>query len=144
MPYELTPELREFNAIFRELDDFYHTLALRLGFSDSAFNILYALGVLGEGCLQRDICQVSMVSKQTVNSSIRGLERQGLVFLRPGRGREKHVFLTPEGKRLVEERLYPVFQIEERALASLPAPERQALLRLGRSYIEALQAQAMP
>ena len=50
------PGIREFNRLYKELDDLYHNLALRQGLSDSASIILYALYLLGDGCLQRDIC----------------------------------------------------------------------------------------
>lgn len=63
------PGIREFNRLYKELDDLYHNLALRQGLSDSASIILYALYLLGDGCLQRDICDLSYISKQTINSS---------------------------------------------------------------------------
>ena len=53
------PGIREFNRLYKELDDLYHNLALRQGLSDSASIILYALYLLGDGCLQRDICDPS-------------------------------------------------------------------------------------
>ena len=37
------PGIREFNRLYKELDDLYHNLALRQGLSDSASIILYAL-----------------------------------------------------------------------------------------------------
>ena len=81
------PGIREFNRLYKELDDLYHNLALRQGLSDSASIILYALYLLGDGCLQRDICDLSYISKQTINSSIRRLEQDGYLYLQPGRGR---------------------------------------------------------
>ena len=94
------PGIREFNRLYKELDDLYHNLALRQGLSDSASIILYALYLLGDGCLQRDICDLSYISKQTINSSIRRLEQDGYLYLQPGRGRDMHICLTPEGRRL--------------------------------------------
>ena len=101
------PGIREFNRLYKELDDLYHNLALRQGLSDSASIILYALYLLGDGCLQRDICDLSYISKQTINSSIRRLEQDGYLYLQPGRGRDMHICLTPEGRRLVEEKAAP-------------------------------------
>lgn len=45
------PGIREFNRLYKELDGLYHNLALRQGLSDSASIILYALYLLGDGCL---------------------------------------------------------------------------------------------
>lgn len=111
------PGIREFNRLYKELDDLYHNLALRQGLSDSASIILYALYLLGDGCLQRDICDLSYISKQTINSSIRRLEQDGYLYLQPGRGRDMHICLTPEGRRLVEEKAAPVAAMEERAFS---------------------------
>ena len=70
------PGIREFNRLYKELDDLYHNLALRQGLSDSASIILYALYLLGDGCLQRDICDLSYISnKSTIDLRAKPLER---------------------------------------------------------------------
>ena len=56
-----------------------------MGISDSGFIILYALAELGDGCLQKDIAKIYYISKQTVNSSISNLKKNGYVCLRPGK-----------------------------------------------------------
>lgn len=132
------PGIREFNRLYKELDDLYHNLALRQGLSDSASIILYALYLLGDGCLQRDICDLSYISKQTINSSIRRLEQDGYLYLQPGRGRDMHICLTPEGRRLVEEKAAPVAAMEERAFSGMPQEDQQALLRLTHAYLARL------
>lgn len=134
--------IREFNRLYKELDDLYHNLALRQGLSDSASIILYALYLLGDGCLQRDICDLSYISKQTINSSIRRLEQDGYLYLQPGRGRDMHICLTPEGRRLVEEKAAPVAAMEERAFSGMPQEDQQALLRLTHAYLARLRAEA--
>ena len=75
------PGIREFNRLYKELDDLYHNLALRQGLSDSASIILYALYLLGDGCLQRDICDLSYISKQTINSA--GWNRMAICIFSP-------------------------------------------------------------
>lgn len=139
---ELERELRAFNAFFKEMDDLYHDLAVGAGLSDSAFDIFYTLRTLGEGCLQRDVCGCSFVSKQTVNSSIRTLERRGLLSLCPGKGRNLHIYLTPAGRQLMEERIDPVLRMEVRAFSTLSAADRAELLRLNRAYLDALRSHA--
>ena len=119
------PGIREFNRLYKELDDLYHNLAL-----------------LGDGCLQRDICDLSYISKQTINSSIRRLEQDGYLYLQPGRGRDMHICLTPEGRRLVEEKAAPVAAMEERAFSGMPQEDQQALLRLTHAYLARLRAEA--
>ncbi len=64
----------EYNHLYKEFDDIYHDAALNASLSDSAFDILYGIFELGDGCLQRDICRTSCIPKQTINSAIRKME----------------------------------------------------------------------
>ena len=57
-PYISNP-LKEFNRIYKKTNEIYHDIALRLGLSDSAFDILYSISELGDGCLQKDICNAT-------------------------------------------------------------------------------------
>ena len=127
--------LAEYTRLHSEMDGLYHTLAVRAGLSDSALDILYALCVLGDGCLQRDVCALSFTSKQTIHSSIRKLEQDGLLRLQPGQGREVHIRLTPQGSRLIQEKVLPILDLERQAMACLSPEERESFLRLTRQYI---------
>ena len=134
--------LRKYNTLYRETDSLYHMVAVRSGLSDTAFWILYAICEFGDGCLQRDICSLSATSKQTINSSIRKLEREGHIILKPGKGRQMHIFLTETGMELAKERIFPVIEIENKVFDSLTEEESRELLRLSRKYIEILEKNA--
>ena len=97
--------LKQFNRLHKETEDLYHEVAMKIRMSDSAWEILYDILELGDGCLQRDICQISFIKKQTVGSAIRKLEKEGALYLKPGKGREMQIFLTKAGRRIVEERI---------------------------------------
>ena len=71
MEYNFSKIMRRYNHLLGETEAVYHEMSLKLGLSDSAFIILYALCEQGNGCLQKDICAQAFVSKQTINSSIR-------------------------------------------------------------------------
>ncbi len=62
--------LKEFDSLYKMIDDVYHEIALSMDLTDSAFLILYCLLELGDGCSQKDICKLYSISKQTVNSSV--------------------------------------------------------------------------
>lgn len=66
--------LKEFDSLYKMIDDVYHEIALSMHLTDSAFLILYCLLELGDGCSQKDICKLYSISKQTVNSSVKSLE----------------------------------------------------------------------
>ena len=63
MEYRAGEELRELNRLYKELDDIYHNIALKLNLTDSAFIIFYTLCEVGEGCSQKDICNQAAISK---------------------------------------------------------------------------------
>ena len=134
----LSPEMRRCNRIYKEFEDIYREIDRWAGLSASAFGILYHLMDLGDGCLQRDICAEAFVSKQTVNSSIRTLERQGLIRLTPGRGREEHIHFTEKGRRLAEERILPVMEAENRTLAE----DAALVLALQQKHLEIFRRRA--
>lgn len=138
-------EVKQFNRLYKELDDLYHEIALAVGLSDSAFAVMYVVGTLGDGCLQRDICRGAYVSKQTVNSSIRNLEKKGFLYLEQGR-RDKQIWLTETGKRFVEEKIRPVVEIENGAFLEMEPEERAEFIRLSRKYVDrfAEKAKGLP
>ena len=138
-PY-ISSNLQAFNQTYKELNDIYHDVAQNSGLSNSSFDIFYAICELGDGCLQRDICRTTFFPKQTVNSSIRNLEKNGYLTLEKGRGRNMHIYLTDEGKAFVQRIMFPVFQIENEAFARLSKEECEQLLHLQKKYNAALRA----
>lgn len=142
MKLQPSKELEAFNLLYKEMDDIYHDIAMRLDLSDSAFNILYTICTIGDGCLQRDICNATYISKQTVNSSIKKLEKSGILTLNSGKGRDMHLHLTDVGKALAEEKIFPVIEMENRTFSELPPEERLLLLRLSEKYVKHLHKNA--
>lgn len=69
------------------------------------------------------------MSKQTVNSSMRNLERQGYLYLEQS-GRDKHIRLTDKGKQFVEEKIRPVVDMENGAFLEMEPEERAEFIRL--------------
>lgn len=130
----LNSQLREFYRLYKEESDIYREIAQRLGSCNSAVTILYDLCSLGEGCTQKDICDSSFLSKQTVNSSIRKLESLGHIYLEKGKGRNMHIYLTDSGHALVEEKILPVMRMEARAFSSL-GEDGETMVRLFRQYL---------
>lgn len=135
-------ELKEYNRIYKEITNIYHDIALKLGLSDSAFDIFYAICELGNGCLQKDICQMTFISKQTINSSIRKLEQGGYISLQKGKGRNMHIFLTELGEALMKEKIFPAIEIENQAFAEMSPEDSKEFLRLSAQFNSALRKSA--
>lgn len=135
----MSSSLREFNRIYKEYNDIYRDAARKLGLSESAFDILYTICEEGDGCLQRDVCNASLIPKQTVNSSIHKLEQDGYLHLTPGKGRSMHIHLTEKGIQLLEKTIFPVIHAENAAFTELGEAECRQLLQLHTDYIHALR-----
>ncbi len=135
-------QLKEFNNIYREYDRIYHEIARHLGLSDSAFLILYAVTELGDGCLQKDIALSYSTSKQTIHSAVRNLEAGGYLNLRRGKRRDMHIYLTPAGRKLAQEKIGPVLELENSMFRELTGEEGEQLLKLTRKYVTLFRKKA--
>lgn len=136
-----TREIKEFNCLYKELDDLYHEAALAAGISDSAFIIFYAIIDLGDGCLQKDIADRFCISRQTINSSVKKLEAENYLTLKHGKKRDMHLFLTPRGQKFVAEKIAPVVEAENNAFASMTPEDAREFLRLTRKYVSLFEEQ---
>lgn len=61
----------QFIRLYKEMDATYYQLAAAQELSPSEMDIYYTLCVMGDGCLQRDICNLALTSKQTINSALK-------------------------------------------------------------------------
>lgn len=130
----------DFNNTLHAFDQVYSDYAGRMGLSDSALEVLWSVYDLGEGCLQRDVCADMCIGKQTVNSSVHKLVDQGILRLEPAAtGRGMRLFLTDEGRVLVQERIAPLAEADFAAFAELPEADRQVFGRFLRSYLQSLK-----
>ncbi|MCI8484333.1 MAG: winged helix-turn-helix transcriptional regulator [Lachnospiraceae bacterium] len=139
MKYNQGEHLEEFNRLYREMDKIYHDLAVKAGMSDSAFFILYGILEMGDGCLQKEIAKRYSISKQTVNSSIQNLKEKGYLSLEEGRGRDKHIYFTKAGQKFVEEKVFPVMEMEKEVFSEMSLEESRELLGLMKKYLEIFQ-----
>ncbi len=133
---------REFNRVCCEFDQLYRNAAMRMGLSDSAFQILMGIYDLGEGCTQSQICDYVCLGKQTISSSVKNLKQQGLIELRRESGvRGAGLFLTTKGKRSIECCIAPVVDADVRSLSLLGKQEAEKLVELSRSYLNGFEAE---
>lgn len=98
--------------------------------------MLYALYDAGGQCPLADIYKNSGISKQTINSAIRGLEKEGLLYLAQYHGRAKKVVLTDKGNRFAQQTAARIRQAEQDAFASWTEEEVRTHIRLLEKYTE--------
>lgn len=142
IPGNIARAYEAFDSFWREQNQLYRDVATSFGISESAFSILYAIFLAGEnGISQRDICVQMCIGKQTVNSSIHKLEREGVVELKSGPGRRGLLaHLTPVGLELAERTIVPMIEAELAALREFDDRELELSLLLGRRYTDALRS----
>lgn len=134
-----TKEMQRVNYLQSEMNAAYHEAAVKLGMSDSTVQILYAVCNSGDSCLLSDICKMMGTSKQTINSALRKLEGEGLVYLEFSGGRKKRVRFTDRGRELAEGTVVRLIEAENSILEDWSSEEVEQYLRLSRKYLEALR-----
>lgn len=130
-----TVELNRINYLNNEIDVAYHEAARKLHLSDSALLVLYTICNHGDGCLLQDICRLSGTSKQTINSALRKLEAEGIVYLETFDGRKKKVYLTEKGRQTTENTVLRLITIENEIIHSWSEDEQQIYLELTQRYL---------
>ena len=131
--------MKRFNYLLGELDAVYHDMSLKLGLSDSAMNILYTICDQGDRCLLQNICRWSGLSKQTINSAIRKLETEGVVYLERAGSRNKDVCLTEQGMELAERTVGRIMQAENEIFASWTEEDVEKYLELTAHFLAAIR-----
>lgn len=141
MEKRIYSSIHRINYLNAELDALYHHASLRIGLADSEVRVLYTIYDNGESCLLSDIYKQSGISKQTVNSAIRSLERKHIIYLEQHSGRAKKVILTDAGKEYVKETVARLFDAETAALSSWTEEEINAHIGYMEKYIHSFREQ---
>ena len=137
--------IHKINNFITVLNALYHRASVKLGISDSVFVVLYEIFDEGDECLLTEIYKKSGISKQTVNSAIRKLEEDGILYLAHFKGKNKKVMLTEKGKAYLEQTAARIYEAECRAFAGWTVAEMEEYLRLTEKFAESFrqQVQAM-
>lgn len=135
-------EMKRYNHLLGEIEATYHEMSLKLGLSDSAMIVLYTICDEGESCPLSEICRRSGLSKQTVNSAIRKLEADGILYLEKAGVRSKTVCLTVAGKELAGRTALRLLNVENAILASWTRQDVEKYLELTERFLTALREEA--
>lgn len=131
--------IKRYDYIMNEINSIYHDAAMRMGISDSVQSILYAICENGDRCLQSEIYKQTGISRQTINSAIRKLEKDGIVYLEQGQGRNTIVCLTDAGKKVAEQKARPIIRIENEIFDEWTEEEIRMYQELTERYRDSLK-----
>lgn len=137
-PY-ISNEIKRYNHLISEIDATYHQMSLKLGMSDSAMIVLYTICDSGDCCLLQDICRRSGISKQTINSAIRKLEAEGIIYLELIGTKNKNVCLTDKGKHLAQHTAVRMMEAENEIFASWSKEDVENYLSLTERFLNSLK-----
>lgn len=129
----------EYTYLAGEINALYHEAAVKMGISDSVQNILYVLCEKDGKCLQSEVSKLTGISRQTINSAVRKLEKDEIIYLEQGKGRNTILCLTEKGKEFASEKIYPLYEVENKIWNDWTPEEQERYLTLTRKYRDGLK-----
>ena len=131
-----------YNQLLKECDNIYHNAAARAGLSDCAFWILHALWEADHPLTQSEIGDNASMPRQTVNSALKKLEKDGYLTLERINGKMgKSIHLTMQGEQFAKLYIAPIAAAEERVCARFTQEEQEHFLSTFRTLVERLKAE---
>ncbi len=132
--------LRKLNYMMSEMNGLYHEAAVKAGVSDSVHSILYVLCAENYSCLQSEIYKQAGISRQTINSAVRRLEQDGIIYLEKGSGRNTVVCLTEKGIGFAKEKSEPIYKIENEIFDEWDEKDIEEYVNLTAKFRDALKS----
>ena len=126
--------LAAFREATMELDNLYSRFPKSCGLSEAEY---WSLLLIYEGIVtQSRISEQLFLSRQTLNSAFKQLQKKGLIRLEPYQDnlRSKRAFLTEAGKAFVEENVLRRHRVEERAWQHMSQEDQAVLTALTRKF----------
>ena len=139
MEYSVSNNMKRCNHLQGEIEAAYHEAALKFGLADSTQFILYTICYLGDNCPLSDIVRMTGISKQTINSALRNMEKQGLIRLASATPKTKNVVLTEKGEILAQKTVIRLMQAEDEIFSSWTEEDVQKYLELNDRFLNGLK-----
>ena len=141
---DVKEKLMRFNRIFKDTDQTYREVAHFFGLSDSAFWILYLLRESDRSYTQSSVCEEISLSRQTVHSALKNLQKEGYIVLKSEEGnrKNKRLCLTDQGSQLAEKTVDRVLEAELDALEQFSETELEQFLTLYAKYGQCFHREA--
>lgn len=127
---ELFDSICKINCLNEEIESLYHQASVKLGVSDSVSFVLYMTYINNGNCLLYDIYKSSGISKQTINSAIRKLENEDIIYLEKYNGKSKIVCLTEKGKEYANQTAKKLYVAEFSTFQDWDNKELELYLKL--------------
>ena len=136
--------IRAFCNAWQSLNIIYEDYARKSGIS---YNSLYILNAIQQikGCTQKQICEKTLLPKQTVNNVVTAFYKSGYIELRefPENRRIKTIHLTEKGEQYADELIPHIHRADQAAMKSLTEEQQDTLLFLMGTYVAAFRKEML-
>ena len=133
---EIDLKTKEFCGAWQSLEIIYEDYARKIGVS---YNSLYILNTIfeNENCTQKQICEKTLLPKQTVNNVISAFYKSGYIELceLPENRRIKTIKLTEKGEEYAKPLVLRIDKASHLAMEALSDEEQDTLLKLINKYV---------
>lgn len=129
---EINETLKKYNFIYYQTDNIYRLINKKLNIPFSYYQILYLLRC--DTCLPygQEIVKATGEPKQTINSALKKLEKDGLIQLTKEENKKvKKIVLTKMGEDYCKSTIDQIIQAEINALNSINKNDLKIFLDVG-------------
>ena len=132
-----TVKFRELNEVIEATDALYHEAARIMGMSDVEMDIYYKLYEYGDGLKQKELYRQVGISKSTINSAIKKMEKEGYILLKTSKedARNTEIHLTDAGKKRMEQTAGKLISAENAVYKNWTVEERMLAIELNRKFL---------
>lgn len=135
----ITKSLKHYLLLLSEIDSVYHEANLKLNISNSYSIILYTICLGCGSCPLQEIKKLSGLNKQTINSSIRNMEKENLVYLEYIDGKSKRISLTQKGQELANNTVMKIMDMENEIISRWNQEDLQKYISMTEDFLAALK-----
>lgn len=127
---------------YNQQEGIYQKIIQKAGMAEVPYRILFAVCEEDKKWSQADICQEWNYAKQSVNTAITKLVKQGYVVLIPDKTvprNRKNIELTAKGEAFCDCWIRPIIAAEIKAFAALSEEERELSISLREKRYEIIR-----
>lgn len=133
---DIEAKTRAFCSAWQSISTVYEDYARKAGISYNSLYILNAI-LYTENCTQKQICEKTLLPKQTVNNVVTDFFKNGYIELRelPENRRIKTIHLTEKGMEYAETLIPHIHKADCKAMNALSEEDQDTLLKLINIYV---------
>ena len=137
-------KVKAFCNAWQSLNIIYEDYARKAGVS---YNSLYILSAISqsESCTQKQLCEKTLLPKQTVNNVITAFYKSGYIALceLPENRRIKVIHLTDKGRAYANTLIPKIHEADVQAMNTLSVQEQDTLIKLINKYASAFRQEML-